>query len=317
MNNSLIILKSYLLTFFIGALFIGGAFVFSDYVLADEATTQVEVGNATPSVTAVNISPDPINLTENATTVITITATISDSNGCDDVFASGTITAVLYRSGVGGGASCTADDSNCYPNITLAEVDDTCTGGTDTSGDASETIAIWYFAEATDASSSFSGQTWQATVKAVDGSNASSTNTDSSSPVLNTQAALNVTASINYGTLSAGTTSTLTQIQQSTTTVTNTGNSSLDSDISGTNMTSGGNTIDANYQKFATSSAGYDSLIYTLSTSAQTIQFNLAKATSSSTPATANSFWGINVPNGQANGIYNGTSTFDAVWSSD
>ncbi|MBI2035111.1 MAG: hypothetical protein HYT12_00305 [Candidatus Liptonbacteria bacterium] len=144
---------------------------------ADDTIPTVSISGATPVVASVVVSPDPITLTENTSTTITITASISDSDGCDDVFASGTISAVLYRSGVG--VNCVADDNNCYRDITLSEVGNTCAGGADTDGDASGTVKVWYLAEATDANSSYPSENWIASVKAVDGSNGSSTATSS------------------------------------------------------------------------------------------------------------------------------------------
>ncbi|KKK95777.1 hypothetical protein LCGC14_2669390, partial [marine sediment metagenome] len=295
-------------------LLVGGLLMLTNTILAGTSSTSVTVQGAVPTVTVVNISPDPIIPTENATTSITITATISDSNGCDDVFTSGTIAVALYRSGVG--ASCSVDDNNCYQNITWAEVGNTCGGGADTSGDMVATATIWYFTEATDASSTYSGETWQAQVKAVDESNASSTATDASPPELNSVYALTVDSAIAYGSMSADATSTLSEIGQSTTTVTNTGNYKIDTEVSGTDMTGSG-TIIASKQKYATSLLGYESLTYTLSTSATARDLNIVKATSSSTPSTQDTYWGISIPSAQAEGGYSGTNTFTAIYSAD
>ncbi len=308
--------KIYLFTIPLVLFLVGGLLILTNAISAATSDTSVTVGGAVPTVTVVNISPDPIIPTENATTSITITATITDSNGCDDVFASGSIAVALYRSGVAGGASCSADDSNCYQSITAVEVGNTCAGGADTSGDMVATATIWYFAEATDASSTYSGETWQAQVKAVDESNSSSTATDSTPPELNSVYALTVDSAIAYGTMSADTTSTISEIGQSTTTVTNTGNYKIDTEVSGTDMTGAG-TIVASKQKYATSSLGYESLTYSLSTGATARDLNIIKATSSSTPSTAVTYWGISIPAGQAQGGYTGTNTFTAIWSAD
>ncbi len=317
MKSTLILLfKVYLFAVPIALLLVGGLLILTNAVLAVDSSTSVTVGGAVPTVTVVNISPDPIIPTENTTTSITITATISDSNGCDDVFTSGTIAVALYRSGVAGGAGCSADDNNCYQSITAVEVGDTCAGGADTSGDMVATATIWYFAEATDASSTYSGDTWQAQVKAVDESNASSTATDGSAPELNSVYALNVDGTIVYGTMTANTTSTISEIGQSTTTVTNTGNYKIDTEVSGTDMTGAG-TIIASKQKYATSSLGYESLTYSLSTGATARDLNIVKSTSSSTPSTQATYWGISIPGGQTQGGYSGTNTFTAIYSAD
>lgn len=304
-NSSLIFVRSYLGAILFAAVFAGGAHL----VFADGASTAVTVGNATPSVTAVAISPSTITLTENATTSITITATITDGNGCDTVFASGSIVATLYRSGVG--SSCSADDNNCYQNITLSEVGSSCTGGSDTSGDASGTVAMWYHAEATDASSTYPSETWVADVKAIDFENASST--ASSTAELNSLYALNVTASISYGTLAANAD---TGAANQSATTTNTGNYKLDIEFSGTDMT-GPDTIVAAQQKYSSTSVTYASLAYNLSTSPTSRQINLVKATASSTPSIQGTYWGIAIPSGKPAGSYTGTNTFTAIYSAD
>ena len=278
-------------------------------VLADTTTPSVTIGNETPTVTAVNIVPGTITLVENGTTTVQISATVTDSNGCAEVFDSGTIKATLYRSGVSGAGSCDADFNNCYRGITLAEVSDTCTGGADTDGDASGTVEIWYIAEATDASSSFSGETWQAEVVATDSSNASSSATDASPPELSTLLAIDVTASVNYGTVAAGATSTT--VSASTT---NTGNfNSTDANFSGVNLADGGNSIDVGQQKYSTTtSEAWDYMDYTLSGTPTLKELNIAKGTATGTPSSQGSFWAISVPGGQTAGTYNGTTTIEA-----
>lgn len=265
--------------------------------------------NQTPSVSAVNIAPDPITLIENSATNMTITATITDDDSCEDVFTNGSITAVLYRSGVG--ASCTVDDSNCYPNITLFEVDNTCNGGT--SGDASGTVAVWFFADSTDASSTlYSGETWQAQVKAVDAANASSTNTDPLPPELNTLWAINVTSNINYGTVNPNENTSSTN---QTATIKNTGNAAIDVEVSGANMTFSSFTIAVGNQKYATSTFTYSSctVCTALSTIPVAYEVDLLKPTSSSTPITYDVFWGLAVPDGKPPGTYSGSITFTAI----
>ncbi|OGG38051.1 hypothetical protein A2116_00525 [Candidatus Jorgensenbacteria bacterium GWA1_49_17] len=304
-----ILFRAYLVSAFIAGLIIGGGFLIAS---ADSGTIipSVEVGNQAPTVSAVNITPTPlITLAENGTTTVTITATVSDSNGCDEVFTGGTIKATLYRSGVGGAGSCSADFNNCYRNIILPEVGNTCTGGADTEGDASGTVQVWYIAEATDASSSFSAQTWQAEVVATDSSNASSSATDSTPPELSTLLAIDVTASVNYGTVSAGATSTT--VSASTT---NTGNfNSTDSNFSGVALESGGNSIAVGQQKYSTTtSEAWDYLDYTLSGTPTLKELNIAKGTATGTPSSQGSFWAISVPGGQAAGTYNGTTTIEA-----
>lgn len=303
-----LLIKAYLFS----ALFLG-IFIGSILVFADNSTTSVTVSNAAPAVSAVTLNGgSAITLTENATTAVAITATITDSNSCEDVFTSGTISAVIYRTGVTASSSCTNDPRNCYQNITLAEVDNTCNGVADTSGDAVATGSIWYFADPTDTSSSYSGQGWTVAVTATDGSSASASST--AVVALNSLYALNVTASITYGSIAAGASSTADQIATST----NTGNFKIDNEISGTDMTAGAFTLVATNQKFGTSSAVHPDLTYTLSTSATAINLDVPVAVTSTSPtSTATTYWRINIPNGSRTGSYSGTNTFTAIYSSN
>ena len=306
-----IVVKSY----FVGVLAVAGLVV-AAVALGAPATTQVIVGNATPTVTDVTIAPSTITLTENTTAVVNIIATISDSNGCGDVYTSGTMTGKLYRKLVTGTSSCTTDARNCYPlTFTTTSAANACTGGSDTSMIVSTSIPVWYFADATDASSSlgYSAQSWYAYVVVTDESAATGNATSAAVNEVNTLLGLQVTAAIDYGTLSANSDTGATN-QPATTT--NTGNSKLDIEFSGTNMT-GPATIAAAQQKYGTTSATYASLAYTLSTSAALKQTNLGIAVTSTAAAASTTYWGIAIPSGQAQGTYNGTNTFTAVWSSN
>lgn len=323
MNTFPVLFKSYLIAVFVGILLVGGGLYFTNFVEADTASTTVDVGNATPSVSDVEIDngASSITLIPNTITTVDISATISDNNGCNDVFTGGSITAVFYRSDVSGGSGCTSEASQCYRNLTLTEINDSCATEGDTSGNASTTVEVWFFADATDASSTlYSAATWQVAVTATDGDGASASSTDLVSPPnVDTLSAINVeNSTINFaldsGTLIPGTTSTVADINRSTTTVVNTGNSTIDLSIEMDPMISGGNSIGAENQKFDTSAVGYESLSYTGTTTVS--NFNLAKATTSTAPSSIATFWGISIPAGQSTGTYSGTDTFTVIWDS-
>ncbi len=307
------VVRSYILASLIVGAFLGIslAVLESPQVLADAASTAVDVGNAAPTVANVAITPNPIVLTENTSTTITITADITDANGCGDVFTSGTLSAVLYRTGVSGTSSCSNNALNCYRNITMADAGGTCTGGADTSGTASGTIKVWYFADATDASSTFPSEWWAAYVLATDESAATGNATSSATVELNSLYALDVTASINYGAVPANTdTGSTNQVA----TTTNTGNYNIDIEFSGTNMASGGDTLLASQQKYGTSSAAYASLTHTLSTSPTARNINVGRTTTSTSQTASTTYWGIAVPGGQPTGSYTGSNTFTAIF---
>jgi hypothetical protein len=235
---------------FAGVLLLGilGAFD----VFGATATHFIAVGNELPTVSGVTLNHgNPITLTPNTTTSVDVNFTISDNNGCRDVFSSGTVSIYLYRSSVGSSSAAgTSSALNAYRGSLATS---SCAGGS-VSGAATATVDLWYFAEATDASSSFAAQTWIATVRGTDASSASST-ADSSGVELSTLLAIDIsTSTIQYGTVLPGT-----NTGSSTTAVPvlNVGNSSTTITISGTALASGGNFIATSSQHFATSSFTY------------------------------------------------------------
>src|SRR5262249_48696458 len=133
------------------------------------------------SVSAVNLNtvaggtnPASITLTANATTSVNVNATITDS-ACSNI-TGGTTTILLYRSGVtsssclaGTGAASTS--LNCYL-ATAFTASSTCSGGVQ---NTTTTFGVQYFAQATDASSSFPNQNWIGTVIFKDSTAATST----------------------------------------------------------------------------------------------------------------------------------------------
>lgn len=267
-------------------------------------------GNNIPTVSAVDLNASSaITLTENTTTSIDCTGTGTDQDSGSDITSS---SGVIYRSGVSGGASCSADDNNCY-------IIAICSLGAPSGNNRSVTCNanIQFFAEPTD-SGAYSAETWQCEVTVTDSQSASGSNTDSTPPELNTLLALNVTSSVNYGGPINPTTDT--GVTNQTVTVTNTGNASQDTEISGDVMcltsfpSCPSDSFVPGQQRYGFSDVTYASLTYPLSatTSPNTIQTNLAKPTSA-TPVTIDTYWGIAIPDGQVSGSYTGQNTFTAV----
>ena len=262
-------------------------------------TPTVTVGNAAPTVSNVNLTPDPIVVTENTTTTVTCTATLTDTNGGNDISSA---TATIYRSGVG--SNCSADDNNCYKVAS-------CTLGTASGNDRSATCTadIWFHAEPTD-SGTYEGETWQCEVTAADSQSATGSGTDSTPPELEAQNAITVTASINYGTLSPGATSSASEIITATTT----GNTAVDVQLSGTDMTSTSttSTIPVAQQEYALSSVEYGSGT-DLSGTPAPLELESVKPTTHPSDQSDDIYWRIGIPSGQDPGTYTGTTTVDAI----
>ena len=201
--------------------------------------------SAAPTVSSVSLNNgSAIVLTPNATTSIRVNFTVTDTDGCADVFTDGSIQVTVNRTGAGATNSCTLNDLSCYRVSTSTN---NCSGGN--SASATSTVDIYYFAQATDASSSFASETWRAFVLATDSANA--TGSSSSTVELNTLLAIDVTpASIDYGTVNASSTSG--SVNQ-TSTIKNAGNATTTLQISGKALTLGANLIATSSQRYATS----------------------------------------------------------------
>ena len=279
-------------------------------------TSQVIVGIATPTVTSVSVNHgNAITLTANTTTNVDVDATINDANSCSEI-TGGSTTIVLYRSGVSSSSCLTGTGTsianvNCY-GLSAFTASSTCSAGT---LNTTTTFSVQYFAQATDASSSFNGQTWMATVlfKTVD--NTKGTGDSSPGQTLNTTLALNVTTStINYGILQANSNSGSTD---QVVTSTNAGNASTSLQLYALQtLISGANVIPTTSQAFSTSTFTYAGTSTALTGSAVTVNGLLLTTPTTTTNVAQPTFWGIAIPNNQATGTYTGTNVFQALFHS-
>ena len=286
---------------------------------ADDSSTSATINNATPSVDTITISDTSlgssignIDLNENTTKTVYVHGAYSDANGCSDVATSGSLTLRFFLTP--SGSTCTQNDTNCYTTGSTGYTcnystvpGDSCSGGSDTTANYECSVPLQYFAVPTDNGSPNQFTDWRGLITAVDGSNA--TGTLYYGVEVNTLRALDVTASINYGSLSVGATSG-TDVPS---TITNTGNDDdLDVEISGTSMACTAGTIAVGNQKYSlTASEAYGSMI-ALSGTPVTQQTNIPAATVVATPSTDDVYWKLQVPNG-VSGSCSGTTTFSAV----
>lgn len=297
-------------SFLLPAIILAGGSAFL-VAFAANVTSTVIVGNASPTVSSVVLNHgNAITLTTNATTSFDINYTISDNNGCSDITAART-TSTAYRNGVA--ATCalvnpTTSSLNCYVNIT--HVTSTCASN---SINVTDTVQIYYFAQATDSSSSFASDQWEAFAVAADLTGATSSVATSSAVELNTLTGINVTtSSLNYGTLSASsTTGAVNQIVTST----NAGNSSTTLQLSASaTLTSGSNSIATSSQRYSTSSFTFAGTSTALTASAVAVSGFLLTAPTSTANVAQATYWGLEVPAGTATGTYSGTSVFSSLF---
>jgi len=258
--------------------------------------------NSAPSVSAVVLnSGSAIILTPAATTTITVVASTTDPDGPGDIRYA---TSTIYRSGVG--ANCTTENLNCY------QIASSSCSFTDTTSTVKCTALIWYFAQATDSSSTFPSENWLSKITVTDsvGNTGSST---SAGVELNTLLAINVTtSSINYGTVLASST---TGSTNQTTTVENAGNASTSLALNGTALVFNTNELATSSQHYATSSFSYGGAEQALQENQTTVSGFLLTSPSSTNSVSSIIYWGLGVLAGKPTGTYSGVNVFTAVFS--
>jgi hypothetical protein len=180
------------------------------------------------------------------------------------------------------------------------------------------TIDMQFDADPTDANTPWTSEYWRAYIEATDGSLTGSGYSPADAPDVNSLLALDVTNSINYGSLNPGDKN---DPLDKITTVTATGNISLDVTLYGTNMctdypTCIDHTIAVGKQKYALStSTAYSSGTALLVDPGAEAELNCPKTTDSANKQTKDIWWGIEIPNPQAVGSYSGQNTFIGVKS--
>ncbi len=246
----------------------------------------------------------PINDT---TTRVNITAIVSEDQGYQDLKS---FKAVVYRSGVSGAQICSTDNNNCYV-VTSACATSSCSLNNCL---VTCPVDIWYYADPTDSgnyavSQGWSSQDWDAWLQATDNSNAQGSDWSYMQSIdVSTLSAIDLsTSTINYGTTSPGTISSQWWFNAMTI-----GNSPIDINISGSDMTYGVNVINVGQQKYSLVN-GFDwSLAGTaLTTAPVLLVLPSDKPTQDPTNASTSVYWKLSVPNIKA-GVYSGSSNVTA-----
>jgi len=291
------------------------------------------INNMTPTIAAASISllntdgsTNPLSLTNPAgqTTGFITRFTVTDQNGCVNASTTNEIASSypnVYRSGItsaGCNQSSEYNENNCYPglvstsvwNYTCTASSTTCLGTSDSDQVIDCTFPLWYVAQSTDGTGLAQdppnwAQNWITSALSIDDNGASTTLVDGlTGRELNSFLAYNVsTTSISYGALQPGQSvdpiSKVTDLQA-------VGNVGLDQTLYGSDMCptyptcSGLNTstilIAGGYQKYATSSLSIGSANTLLANPGATQAIHVLKSTSSTTPASKDTYWGITVP---------------------
>lgn len=297
-------------------------FIVDNHDFDPSVSTQSDfyVANVAPTILSISTNGgSDITLTGGeypSTTDISFAVSLQDNNGCND-FAAPT-SKVIYLSSATNGNACTGNVNECYTGSSGAYAvacnsNSTCSGGTDVSMTYTCTATMQYHTDPSVANTPWSAENWLSYFAIAD-DDAQSVNSTATGVELNMLQALN-SGNLSYGTMTQGTNdSTLTDSN----TLTNTGNTALDSQVSSAAAMSDGNghTIAVNNQRAdETSGTAWASAAVTLSGTGQTIEVDGTKTTVSASPETDAIYWGINIPGGQFPAAYTGTTTVAAIYS--
>jgi len=254
--------------------------------------------NASPTVGTVILNEgSAINLTENSTTAVAATATVTDTNGYEDIE---TVTGKLFRSAVGSG--CSANNNNCYSDSSC--VTSSCSGN---SCDSKCEYYVYFHADPTD-KGTYIAQKWETYIEATDFEDAS--DRASTTQELSTLLALDIApASTSYGSLSPGQD---TDTTNQTVTTTCTGNAAINIWLSGDTLVSGSNSIGVDNQEWSTSAFTYGEGT-DLTEATTTVELDMSKPTSAPSTSTDIVYWGMQIPSPQSAGTYTGTTTYTAM----
>lgn len=271
-------------------------FLQSPKIRAGLNTDYVELkvtSNAAPAASNVQLNDgDDIVLTAGTTKQVSVTSTVSDDDGCDDI---STVLSNIYYSSAG--SDCSADDNTCYASISCTVND--CGGG-DTSATATCSTGLYFHA---------TSGTWEASVSVTDASS------ETGSAVSNTRTvgelqAMDVSSPIAYGVVDPEDDNT------TSSSITNWGNVAIDSSLRGIDMTSSlsGGAISVTKQKYDTSEDTYTNLGATLSSTDASFFVDLGKPTANPSDSTDVVWWGLEVPSGTPDADdYSGTNYFTAA----
>lgn len=263
------------------------------------------------SVATLDSGAAAVTLTANTTKTVTGTATVTDADTCQDLSS---VTARLYRTSVGHDGA--TNNSNRYA-LTCTQDGGSCTDANDTTATYTCTYAVQYYADGTDATSSYSSDNWTLRVTPTD--DVGNGTTDSDTIEVNTLTAISASASIAFGSLGLGND---TGAVNQTITMTNTGNSRLD-----VNVSAYGAQVADGYSMICTvGTVPVGNLKYSLNTftyasggtaiTASPIEVDADILTSTGGASSVNLYTGYKVPTTGVGGACSGVLTVSAVYDS-
>lgn len=279
--------------------------------LADDGTNNLHsysVTDVAPTVAGYSYGYNPLVPVAGSSVNQTFSATLSDDNGYDDITsASGAI--YVSPATLTGSGTCTTDSElNCYDTPSCSLTGGSGADVTVNCGAAGNEIITWFNIKPS--------AEWHTHVNAVTDLGTSSLATEGTFTVNSLNAVGVAEATIAYGTLALGGTST-----SKTTTIQNAGNIVTDALVRGDNMISGGNAIGREQQHWSpTSSFIWGSNDYTLLETASVgsavngcSDRTISVTSDHTTYTTSPLYWKLKIPAIQPSGTYTGTNYFSAT----
>lgn len=177
---------------------------------ADSVSTSGSVTNVAPTIVSKYISAATNGLTDTysggtindlvagGTRTIHINGVVEDTNGQADIAS---VSVDFYRSGVSGGAGCTASSNDCY-KVASCTLDTTGVTSLQKRYDCS--IDLQYYADSTSTGGEFPTENWVANVKVSDVGTLNATDS-SVNKEMQTLLGLSIPSSVSYGARGLGT----------------------------------------------------------------------------------------------------------------
>jgi hypothetical protein len=254
-------------------------------------TTQAGGSNIAPVVTLVNFTAPTLVGCTNVTAPICYSA-VMDQNGWENITS---VYGVLYSANAGGGSGCSASQTNCYQNATCRNI--TC-AGTNCSYECKFAPMPWFV----------DNGTWTCYVNAKDSTN-NATNTSSWSTTDDSIAVLlsiNADDAIDFQAITPGGNSV-----EITENIVNCGNTIIDVQVNGTDMTCSTNKIFANNIRWNVTAGNANN---TLSGTLAVGQLNGARASTYITNATDQTYWWLSAVPSNISGTCVGNVTFVTIF---
>jgi photosystem II stability/assembly factor-like uncharacterized protein len=255
--------------------------------------------NYLPVASAVSLnSGSSITLTEDSTTAVSCTATVTDGNGCATITGA---TAKIFRTGMTAG--CASAPENCYVP-TCTQNSGSCSGGGDLDATYTCPISLEYYADPTDTGSPFASDDWTCTVTPSD--NVGAGTSGSGTTEINSLFAVKIPDGYvnDFGVVERGTN---TADFNQNATLKNSGNRNMDLEVSGSDWTCTVGSVSVGNVKYQALEFDFNSGGTTLSSTPTLFGLNVCPA------CYVDTYWGFAAPAANARGTCSGSATLNPV----